>query len=177
MLWSLQASPVWRVNTGRPTATSHWSDVPRLPRKTLWPMSVRHNGQPSIDQWHRRGNKNWTLYGCDVESPQFVHSIAARFTRTTVCRTERWGCRNEDILIYLYYNSPKICRAVRKLQVAILARASREMYQTVRIDWQYILSRVQPSIFYMWKTPKNYHADRGSPKCLLNEQASGRKMV
>ena len=31
--------------------------------------------------------------------------------------------------------------AVRKLQVAILARSSREMYQTVRIDWQYILSR------------------------------------
>ena len=42
---------------------------------------------------------------------------------------------------------------VRRLQVAILARSPREMYQTDRIVWQYILSRVRisvrPSIFFI----------------------------
>ena len=38
---------------------------------------------------------------------------------------------------YLYYN---------KLQVAILARSSREMSQTVRIDWKHTLSRVRVSV-------------------------------
>ena len=43
--------------------------------------------------------------------------------------------------------------AVRKLQVAILARSSREMSPTVRIDWQYNLSwvhiSVHPSKFFI----------------------------
>ena len=47
---------------------------------------------------------------------------------------------------------------VSKLQIAILARSSREMSQTVRIDWKHILSRVRvsvrPSNFYTRKTPK-----------------------
>ena len=34
---------------------------------------------------------------------------------------------------HLYYNSPYISVGVRKLQVAILARSSREMSLTVRI--------------------------------------------
>ena len=42
---------------------------------------------------------------------------------------------------------------VRRLQVAILARSPREMSQTDRIVWQYILSRVRisvrPSIFFI----------------------------
>ena len=54
---------------------------------------------------------------------------------------------------------------VRKLQVAILARSSREMYLTVRIVWKHILSRVcvsvRPSIFYMRKTLKT----SGKPGC------------
>ena len=49
--------------------------------------------------------------------------------------------------------------AVRKLQVAILARSSREMSQTVRIDWQHFLSRVRISVrpsnfFYAKNTQK-----------------------
>ena len=48
---------------------------------------------------------------------------------------------------------------VRKLQVAILARSSREMSLTVRIVGQYILSRVRvsvrPSIFLYAKIPQN----------------------
>ena len=35
---------------------------------------------------------------------------------------------------------------VSKRHVAILAQPSREMSQTVRIDWQYILSRVRVSV-------------------------------
>ena len=46
---------------------------------------------------------------------------------------------------------------VSKHQVAIIARSSREMSRTVRIDLQYTLSRVRvsvrPSIFYTRKKP------------------------
>ena len=42
---------------------------------------------------------------------------------------------------------------VNKLQVAILVRSSREMSQTVRIDWKHILSRVRvsfrPRVFFI----------------------------
>ena len=47
--------------------------------------------------------------------------------------------RNESVWgkdrVHLYYNSPEVCLSVgfRKLQVAILARSSREMSLTVRI--------------------------------------------
>ena len=51
--------------------------------------------------------------------------------------------------IYTIILLKSVC--VRKLQVAILAQSSREMSLTVRIVWQYILSRVRvsvrPSIF------------------------------
>ena len=39
-----------------------------------------------------------------------------------------------------------MCVGVRKRQVAIIARSSREMSLTVRIVWQYILSRVRVSV-------------------------------
>ena len=62
---------------------------------------------------------------------------------------------------HLYYNSPYVCMSVNvhKRQVAILARSSREMSQTVRIDWRYILSRVRvsvrPSNFFICKNTQN----------------------
>ena len=55
---------------------------------------------------------------------------------------------------------------VSKLHVAILARSSREMFQTVRIDWQYIMSRVRVSvhfglaIFLYAKNTQNYREYR-----------------
>ena len=53
---------------------------------------------------------------------------------------------------------------VRKRQVAILARSSWEMSLTVRIVWQYILSRVRvsirPSIFLYAKNIQNYSEHR-----------------
>ena len=49
--------------------------------------------------------------------------------------------------------------AVRKLQVAILAQSSREMSQTVRIDWQYILSRVCVSV-----RPSNFLCGKNTQK-------------
>ena len=55
---------------------------------------------------------------------------------------------------------------VRKLQVAILARPSLEMSQTVCIDWQYILSRVRVSVrhshFLYSKNTQNL-GETGSP--------------
>ena len=54
--------------------------------------------------------------------------------------------------------------AVSRLQVAILARLSREMSQTVRIDWKHILSRVRISvrleILLYVKNTQNYHEYR-----------------
>ena len=57
----------------------------------------------------------------------------------------------------LFYNSPYICLsvAVRKRQVAVLARSSREISQTVRIDCRSFLLRVRisvrPSKFFIGK--------------------------
>ena len=48
---------------------------------------------------------------------------------------------------------------VSKLQVAILARSSREMSQTVRIDWKHILSRVCVSV-----RPRNFFIREKHPK-------------
>ena len=59
----------------------------------------------------------------------------------------------EDSTIYtiICLKSVSLSVDVRRLQVAILARSPREMYQTDRIVCQYILSRVlisvRPSIF------------------------------
>ena len=62
--------------------------------------------------------------------------------------------------MYLYYHYHYV--GVRKRQVAILARSSREMSLTVRIVWQYILSRVRvsirPSNFFI---RENYAKPRG----------------
>ena len=69
----------------------------------------------------------------------------------------------------LYHNSPKVCLSVclsvgvRKLQVAILARSSREMSLTVRIVWHPVTSsslRVRPSIFLY---VKNIHKPSRRP--------------
>ena len=71
-----------------------------------------------------------------------------------------------------------VCRCSHKLQVAILARSSREMSQTVRIVWQYILSRVLVSVW-----PSNFVICEKHPKprrnrvacasVYLNEAATG----
>ena len=59
------------------------------------------------------------------------------------------------IIIYtiICLKSVSLSVDVRRLQVAILARSPREMSQTDRIVWQYILSRVRisvrPSIFFI----------------------------
>ena len=77
------------------------------------------------------------------------------------------------ILLSLY-----VCLSVgvRKLQVTILVRSSREMSLTVRIIWQYILSRirisVRPGIFLY---AKNIHklSRRPTLSCVAVEWANG----
>ena len=62
---------------------------------------------------------------------------------------------------------------VRKLQVAILARSSREMSLTVRIVWQYILSRVCVSVrpsFFIREKHNKLSWRRVSRKFLLNKR-------
>ena len=81
---------------------------------------------------------------------------------------------------HLYYNSPWVCLSVgvRKLQVAILARSSREMFLTVRIVWQYILSRVCISVrssnFFIREKHPNPWGNRVASACVyLNDPATG----
>ena len=84
------------------------------------------------------------------------------------------------MIIYTILFLKYVCLSVsvRKLQVAILARSSCETYLTVRIVWQYILSRVRipirPSMhfFYTRKTLINYHESRPSRIWLLNGPAA-----
>ena len=70
-------------------------------------------------------------------------------------RTTSYMCIIYTIICRL---SVSLSGDVRRLQVAILARSPREMSQTDRIVWQYILSRVRisvrPSIFLY---AKNIH--------------------
>ena len=67
--------------------------------------------------------------------------------------------RQLNLTIYTIILLMSVCLSVgvRKVQVAILARSSRKMYLTVRIVWQYILSRVRvsvrPSIFFICEKP------------------------
>ena len=55
---------------------------------------------------------------------------------------------------------------VRKLQVAIIARSSREMSLTDRIIWQYILSRVRVSV-----RPSHFFIRKKHPKSRGNQVA------
>ena len=98
-----------------------------------------------------------------LECQQLLNSIA-RGKHINVC---------VDVLLYCTLTIYTIILlksvAVSQLQVAILARLSLEMSQTVRIDWQYILSLVRVSVrssnfFYT----KNTKAIAKTRKCLLN---------
>ena len=67
---------------------------------------------------------------------------------------------------------------ISKLQVAILARSSREMSQTVHIDWKHNLSRVRVSIrprkkFIREKHPKLSRIPSRPRIVYLNEAATG----
>ena len=68
----------------------------------------------------------------------------------------------------------KVCLSVgvSKLRVAILARSSREMAPTVRIDWQHILLRVRASVrprivFIREEHPKLSRIPRRIHDCLF----------
>ena len=71
--------------------------------------------------------------------------------------------RNANIVgLYIYTIIPLKFVGVRKLQIAILARSSREMSLTVRIVWQYILSRVRPSIFFIFEKHSKPRGNRAA---------------
>ena len=78
---------------------------------------------------------------------------------------------NHWLVSHAYRLSVCLSVGVSKLQVAILARSSREMSQTVRIDWQYILSRVRVSVtpihFLYAKNSQNYREYRVAARCLF----------
>ena len=56
--------------------------------------------------------------------------------------------------------------AVSKVQVAILARLFREMSQTVRIDWQYILSQVRVTV-----RPSNFFTSEKHTKAIAKTES------
>ena len=67
-----------------------------------------------------------------------LHTCGRETERRRHCGNEEWICAVAECR----------CRhdTMSKLQVAILDRSSREMFQTVHIDLQYILSRVRVSV-------------------------------
>ena len=78
---------------------------------------------------------------------------------------------NGRSLVHLYYNSQYV--DVHKLQVAILARTSREMSLTVRIDWHYrtscheFASQFGLAIFVYAKTPQTSEKPGRPRQCLI----------
>ena len=65
---------------------------------------------------------------------------------------------------------------VRKLQVAILARSFREMYQTVRIDWKHIMSRVRVSVRpRILLYPKKHQKPRGNQAASASVYFNGQR--
>ena len=86
--------------------------------------------------------------------PQSASNLNQSHTPIVVWKA---GCTMNMYGFFLHLNS-SLCLSVvvRKRQVAILTRSSREMSQTVRIEWQYALSQdrvsVRPRIFLY---PKN----------------------
>ena len=89
------------------------------------------------------------------------------------------------LFIYTIILLKSVCLSVgvRKRQVAILARSSREISQTVRIDWQYILSRVRVSVrpsmcftFIRENPPKTIaKTDPHASVCWMNQRVTHRK--
>ena len=110
--------------------------------------------------WHQ------CIFTTVTSSPLFCsyeNRLQTRFTVNSSCNIVCECC----ICIYTIILHKSVCLSVclsvgvRKLQVAILARFSREMSLTVRIVWEYILSRVRVCSAqkknYPRKTSINYH--------------------
>ena len=102
-----------------------------------------------------------------------IHEITLSICETKIY-VMRYPCNEVLVLIYTIILLKSV--GVRKLQVAILARSSREMSLTVRIVWQYILSQVcvsvRPSIFYMRKTLKTSGKPGRQCQCLFQWPAT-----
>ena len=110
-------------------------------------------------------------------SSSFRHSTSLQsLTNVFIVAIYIYTCIVHHFYIYtiICLKSVSLSVDIRRLQVAILARSPREMSQTDRIVWQYILSRVRisvrPSIFYTRKTSINYRECRVSRIWLLNEK-------
>ena len=85
-------------------------------------------------------------------------------------------------VIYILYTTILLKSvAVRKLQVASLARLSREMYQTVCINWRSILSQVRisvrPSNFFIREKHKKTRRNRVPSRECLFEWTSARPLI
>ena len=93
---------------------------------------------------------------------------------------ERWFSSYTSILQFALSLSVCLSVGVRRQQFAIIARSSQEMYLTVRIVWQYILSRVRfsvrPSIFLYAKN-NNKLPEKPTFAYLTVEWTSGRPVT
>ena len=125
-------------------------------------VSIAHR----CDRVKRRGGNVSSYYL--IHQSLFGHKITVSRCWHVVMIAHR-----RDGTVHVVYNatstiSISMSVSVRKRQVAILARSSREMSLTVRIVWLYILARVRVSvrrrIFYTRKTSirPNYRDRRPS---------------
>ena len=98
-----------------------------------------------------------------------------QYTHTQVAHTFLSSKSTTTIYTIICLKSVCLSVSVRKLQVAILARSSREMSLTDRIVWQYIhefASQFGLAFFYTRKTLINYYESRTLCILLLNGPAA-----
>ena len=93
-----------------------------------------------VGRWRRRRNCSASAVSCGIPTASHLSLCAASILQFSL-----------------------MSDAVCKLQVAIIARSSREVSQTVRIDWPHILSRVRVSIrlrnVFIRKNCQNHKCD------------------
>ena len=107
---------------------------------------------------------------CHSKYPNARH-ISLVYVGWRILRGRRRGGKMwlQCIIIYTIICLKSV--VVRKLQVAILTRSPREMYQTDRIVWTHILSRVRvsvrPRIFVSYAKKPKPIVNTESPACCL----------
>ena len=141
---------------------------------------------PFVSSWHNAVYSGWTPVAETVR-PSFSLLPSLPFLPPSLnipypggeavpisCSSSWSHLKQKDIILLKSV-------AVRKLQVAILARSSREMSQTVRIDWKHFLSRVyvsvRPNFFIREKHPQIHGNRVARASSYFNEPASDPPLI
>ena len=122
--------------------------------------------------WHPDSRNHFIILTCALMFHLFYYRKSSTWTNEYImcCKWATVQFHAPNVITFGAYHTciytiillKSVCLSVgvRKLLVAMLARSSRVMSLTVRIDWRYILSRVsvsvRPRIFLYAKNIQNY---------------------